>query len=131
MKTMAVRRVERLFIVVYGTTNPTNGDFARFLESVNRFGSHRTSYLVATEGGEPSEDQRARLYALVGGLVPIAVLSDSRHYRALVNRKGWFHVPTKAFKMSEVTAALDWLKVPTSRHDQIKVELRQAWRDLR
>jgi hypothetical protein len=35
-----------------------------------------------------------------------------------------------AFKMSEVIAALDWLKIPTSRHDRIKVELRQAWLDL-
>jgi hypothetical protein len=101
-----------------------------FLESLNRCGTSGTMQLVASEGGEPSENQRARLFALVGGLVPVAVLSDGRRYRALVNKKRWFHVPTKAFKMSEVTAALDWLKVPTSQHAQIKVELRQAWRDL-
>jgi hypothetical protein len=130
MKTMAVRRVERLFILVYGITGPSDDDFGRFLESLNRCGTSGTMHLVASEGGEPSEDQRARLHAVIGISVPVAILSGSRRYRALVNMKRWFRIPTKAFKMSEVTAALGWLKVPTLWHDQIKVELRRAWRDL-
>jgi hypothetical protein len=131
MKTMAVRRVDRLFIVVYGATNPTDDDFGRFLESLNRFGVDGSMHLVVTEGGEPSQEHRARLRALIRGrFVPVAVLSSSRRQRAMVNMQAWFRIPTKAFKMSEVHAALDYLRIPPQRYEHIKTELRLAFREL-
>lgn len=133
MKSVAVRRVDRLSIVVYDATNPTDDDFSRCLEALHRhrLGLLGTRLLVATEGGEPSEEQRQRLHALIGVPVPTAILSVSRRYRALVNMKRWFRIPTQAFKMSEVNAALDFLKIPTEQYGRIKTELLEAFRELR
>jgi hypothetical protein len=132
MNSMAFRRVDRLFIVVYGTTEPRNDDFSTFLESVyrNRFGILGIKILVATEGGELSEDQRRRFRVITRGS-PVAVLSADRQHRALVNIQRWFSVDTRAFKMSEVDAALDYLKIPTQHYGHIKAELQEAFREVR
>jgi len=136
MKTMAFRfrRADRLFIVAYGTTDPTDEDFSKFLEAVNRnrFGilGTRILLLVATEGGKPSEEQRKRFDAVIGVSHLVAVLSVSQRYRALVNMERWFRKPIKAFRMSEVDAALDFLKIPTQQYGQIKAELQEVFREL-
>ena len=131
MKTMAVRRVDRLFIVAYGATDPTDDDFSKLLEAVNRnrFGllGTRILLLVATEGGKPSEEQRKRFDAILGVSHLVAVLSVSRRYRALVNMERWFSKSIKAFKMSEIDAALDFLKIPTQQYSKIKSLREPIW----
>jgi hypothetical protein len=78
MKTMAVRVVDWLFVVVHGTASPTAGEWADYLDLVERHGIERTAQLVYTEGGGPTPAQRRELNDLLAGHeVPVAVVTGS------------------------------------------------------
>ncbi len=58
MKNMAVKVIDRLFIVAYGTASPTPGEWAGYLDLVAHHGVDRTAQLIWTAGGEPTPAQR-------------------------------------------------------------------------
>jgi hypothetical protein len=125
MKNMAFKVVDRLFIVVYGTGDPTDDEWRHYLKVVEQHGIDRTMQLVFTEGGRPTSSQSGYLNdrVLKGRTVPVAVLSASAGVRARVTALSWFNRKIRAFSPSAIRDALAYLEIPASRTELIGREL--------
>jgi hypothetical protein len=120
---MAFMVIDRMFLLVHGAEDPTNEEWALYLDAIQRHGVDRTMLLVYTDGGGPSAMQRRYLNELLNGrTVPVAVLSDSAKVRGLVTVMSWFNPQIRAFSPAELVVALAYLEVPTSRAELIERE---------
>ncbi len=131
MKNVAIKVIDRLFLVVYGTTNPTDAEWDEYLELVRRHGIDRTMQLICTDGGEPSAPQRRLLNELLGGrMVPVAVVSGSVRVRGTVTALSWFNRKIRAFPPSALRDAIAYLEIPASRVDLLERELHKLRLEL-
>src|SRR5579871_6594936 len=131
MSNMAVKVIDRLFIVVYGVAAPTDEEWSAYLRLVERHGVDRTLQLVATDGGEPTAAQHRRLADLLAGrTVPVAVLSGNARVRVTVMALSWFNRRIKAFPPSGLPDALAYLEVPASRAGLIEREVSILRREI-
>jgi hypothetical protein len=131
MKNIAIKVVDRLFIVVYGASDPTDEEWRGYLDLVEHHGVERTMQLVATDGGEPTSAQRRELNHLLGGrAVPVAVVSGSARVRGTVTALSWFNRRIKAFPPSGLRDALAYLEIPASRTELIEREIDNLRREL-
>jgi hypothetical protein len=126
MKNLAIKIVDRLFLVAYGPEPPTDQEWSDYLHLVERQGVESTMQIVSTEGGEPTAAQRRQLTALLAGrAVPVAVVSGSARVRTTVTAISWLHRRIRAFPSTSagLRDALAYLEIPTSRADLIEREL--------
>jgi hypothetical protein len=124
MKNIAIKVMDQLFIVVYGTGNPSDEEWERYLDLVARHGVELTVQLISTDGGEPTGAQRRRLNAMLGGrMVPVAVVSDKPSVLRTVSVLSWFNRKIKAFPASALDEALAHLEIPKSRATLIAKEI--------
>jgi hypothetical protein len=130
-KSMAFKVIDRLFLVVYGTANPTDEEWGEYLERTKRHGVDRTMQLIFTDGGEPSAPQRRKLNELLGGHpVPVAVVSGSVRVRGTVTALSWFNRRVRAFPTSAWRDAIAYLEIPASRADLIEREMQKLRLEL-
>lgn len=123
---MGATVIDRMFLVVYGTTGPNDEDWARFLKLVEEQGIVRTMLLVFSEGGEPTPMQRRQLDTLVDGrVIPIAIITTSTRARGTVLALSWCNRKTNAFEPSQVREALTYLEIPVSRQELIETWVRR------
>jgi hypothetical protein len=96
-KNLAIHVVDRLFIVAYGATSPTDEEWSNYLGLVEHHGLD-TPQIIFTEGGAPTSAQRRQLAALLDGrAVPVAVISSSARVRVTVTALSWFNSRIKVF----------------------------------
>jgi hypothetical protein len=130
-RNLAIRVVDQLFIVAYGSTSPTDAEWSSYLDLAQRHGIDRTQQLIFTEGGAPTSAQRRQLAALLDGrAVPVAVLSSSARVRVTVAALSFFNAQVKAFPPSALPDALDFLEVPASRAEMIADALQKLRAEL-
>jgi hypothetical protein len=123
MKNMAIKVIDRLFIVVYGTTDPTDEEWEDYIKLVQHHGIDRTMQLIFTDGGGPSATQRRYLNeTLAGRFVPVAVVSTSARIRMTVTGLSWFNRGIKYFAPSSLREAIAYLEIPSSRTELIERE---------
>jgi hypothetical protein len=121
---MAIKVVDRLFIVVYGPDGPSDEEWNGYLKDVERHGIDRTQQLIVTPGGGPNAAQRGTLNALLAGRsVPVAVMSDSARIRGVVTALSWFNRSIRAFPPNGLHDALAYLEIPATRGDLIQREI--------
>lgn len=131
MKNLAIKVIDRLFIVVYGTHDPTDEEWSAYLDLAERHGIEQTMQLICTDGGEPTATQRRQLNEILDGrTVPVAVVSGSTRVRGTVTALSWFNRKIKAFPPSGLRDAIDYLEIPASRADLIEREIRQLRAEL-
>ena len=131
MKNVAIKVIDRLFLVVYGTSNPSDEEWAEYLALVKRHGVERTMQLIFTDGGEPSAPQRRVLNELLQGrTVPVAVVSSSVRVRGTVTALSWFNRRIRAFPPTGLHEAIAYLEIPASRIDLIEREVRALHLEL-
>jgi len=124
VKSIAFKVIDRLFLVVYGTANPTDDEWNTYVEVMKRHGVDRTMQLIFTDGGEPTAPQRRALNELLGGRsVPVAVVSGSVRVRGTVTALSWFNRKIRAFPPWALGDAIAYLEIPASRTDLIEREL--------
>lgn len=124
MPNLAVKVIDRLFVVVYGATDPTDQEWQGYLRQVELHGVDRTMQLVCTDGGEPTTSQRRALVHVMGTRqVPVAVLSGSVRVRGTVTALSWFNPKIRAFAPTGLLEALAYLEVPVSRGELIAREI--------
>jgi len=125
-RSLASAVLDRLVIVVYGAGPPHGARIAQLLAPRRAPGREQTAHLVATEGGEPTVEQRRQLGALLAGRrVPVAVISDSARVRGSVTLLSWFHRQVKVFPRVQLADALAHLEIPTTRTDLVEDALRR------
>jgi hypothetical protein len=131
MTTMATTVTDRLVIVAFGTTDPSDEEWTEFLKLVTRQGIERTVYLIVTAGGVPTSSQRRQIRErLDRRTVPVVVLSKSAWVRWRVKAFSWLHRKVKAFAPTELDSALAFLGIPTRRTELIAGELARLRRRL-
>lgn len=128
-KNMAVKFVDRLFIVVFGTNDPSYQEWLEYLTIVEYHGYDATMQLVFTDGGGPDYFQRRYLAEVTRDYtLSVAVVSSSVRVRALVTAMSWFNSRIRAFPESDqslpqseqgLSLALAHLVIPASRYDDI------------
>src|SRR5215468_265985 len=132
MKTMAIKIVDSLFVVVCAA-RPTDAEWAEYLKLITYQGVERTKYLIVTDGSGPTSSQRRRFYErLAGHTVPVAIVSKSSWMRWRVRVTAFFGLDRKfkAFAPAEFVEALAFLGIPTSRTELIAGELARLQREL-
>jgi hypothetical protein len=128
---MAVKIVDRLFIVAYGAAGPTAAEWTAYLDLMERQGIDRTMQLVVTDGGGPTAAQRRELDKLLAGrTMPMAVVSGSIRVRGVVSVLSWLNRRIRAFRPPELREALVYLGVPARRGDLIERELNRLLQEL-
>jgi hypothetical protein len=131
MKHMAITVIDRLFLVVYGVTNPTDEEWRSYLDRVERDGIERSMQLVHTDGGGPTIAQRGELNERLGGLqVPVAVVTGSARVLLTVTALSWFNRRIRAFPLSGLGDAIAYLEIPASRTDLIRREIARLQEEL-
>ena len=131
MKNVAIKVIDRLFLVVYGTADPTDEEWDAYLGLVKHHGIDRTMQLICTDGGEPSTQQRKVLNEVLGGRpVPVAVVSSSVRVRGTVTALSWFNRRIRAFPPTGLHEAIAYLEIPASRIDLIERELEKLRLEL-
>src|SRR5262249_23707179 len=124
MKSMAFKGIDRLFIVVYGTKDPTDDDWWGYIEEIRRHGIKRTMQLVFTEAGGPSAPERRYLEeVLAGRTVPIAVMSGNPSVAVMVSAMSWVNREIRYFSRDGLYDALAHLEIPASRAELIEREM--------
>ena len=131
-KNIAIKVIDELFLVAYGTVNPTDPEWTSYLELVQHHGVVGTVQLISTDGGEPSSTQRNKLNALLGGRhVPVAVLTDVPRVRRTVRWLSWFNRRIQHFPKDGLRDALHYLEIPPLREGMIAEELGWLRREVR
>jgi len=131
MKHMAYKVIDRLFVVVFGTAEPSDDEWTTYLAVVERHGIDRTMQLIVTDGGVPSYGQRKYLNErLAGRSVPVAVVSGSRRIVTVVTAMSWFNREIKAFPPSGFREAIAYLQIPASRTELIEREIERLKLEL-
>ncbi len=131
MRNMAFKVIDRLFIVAYGSQNPTDDEWNAYLTDVERHGIDRTMQLIATDGGGPTAVQRRVLNdVLAGRAVPVAVVSSSPRIRYVVTALSWFNRRIKAFPPTSLRDAIAYLEIPASRAELIQREMTRLEEEL-
>jgi len=131
MKNVAIKVIDRLFLVVYGTADPSDEEWDAYLGLVKHHGIDRTMQLICTDGGEPSAPQRKVLNEVLGGrTVPVAVVSSSVRVRGTVTALSWFNRKIRAFPPTALREAIAYLEIPASRIDLIERELEKLRLEL-
>jgi hypothetical protein len=124
MRNLAIKMIDRFFLVAYGTASPSETEWANYLAEIERHGPERIAQLIVTNGGEPTPDQRRRLDDVIAGhVVPVAVVSPSAFQRGIVTALSWFNRRSKAFAPSELREAIAWLEIPATRTELIEREI--------
>jgi hypothetical protein len=123
---MALSVLDRLFVVVYGAEDPSDGEWRGYLDLVERHGIRRTMQLIYTEGGAPTAAQRRALNQLIAGhTVPVAVISARAGVRWTVTVLSWFNRRIRAFPPVGFRDALAYLEIPVSRTGLIAREIHE------
>ena len=131
MKHMSYKVIDRLFLVVLVTAEPTDEEWTTYLEVVERHGIDRTMQLIATDGGVPTSTQRRYLNErLAGRNVPVAVITGNTAVRSIVTAMSWFNRKIRAFPPSGFRDAIAYLQIPASRTELIEREMAKLKAEL-
>jgi hypothetical protein len=134
-KSMVVREVGPLVLVVHPARAPLDADWDRFVHFCQvRLAEGPMRMLVLTEGGAPDAMQRAACRVLFErGPVPIAVVTDVRVVRGVVTAIGWFNPGIRAFAFNGGAGfdeALKYLGVDGALAERVLLEVRAMQREL-
>ncbi len=130
--TMLARRVEDLRIFVIGAGPPTDVEWDAHIAHVRAEASSPYGILVASDGGTPTTQQRARLAALEGALrPPTAVLTSSPVVRGVMTVMSWLGGNLRAFAPDAVDSALEHLRVPSAHRPVVVATLETLRRRVR
>lgn len=122
MKTLAFKVIDRLFIVVYGASSPSEEDWIAYIRAVEQNGAGNILQLIYTEGGSPTPRQKEELdIMLAGRSAPVAVISNRRRVRVRVRLAAWFNRQIKAFPMDRLGMidALSFLGIQEGRFEMV------------
>lgn len=118
---------QSLFLVMHTKDNPTDEEWALYLEFTKKNLSNLKRNLIITEGGGPSTMQRGLLNDLLEAQnykPKISIVTLSRLVRGIVTALSWFNPNVKAFSTIQIPAALDYLEVPKEDHEVVMREIR-------
>ena len=111
-KTMAFEKIGDIYVLVHGTSAPSDEEWDAYLDSIRQVDISRMRSLAFTEGGAPSSAQRVRLQEIMGSRTSLAaVVSQNAWVRAVGKALSWANPSLKVFSLDELGAACRHLKL--------------------
>ena len=122
--------VDHVLLIVHADVPPTDADWSRLILVRNANRERLRSHLViAPPRASINASQRADVTRFMKETgINIAVVTDSALVRGVARAIGFLGVPLRAFAPGDLTRALDFVLVPTSRHADFarRIELMKA-----
>lgn len=124
---------QSLFLVMHTKDNPTDEEWAAYLEFTKKNLQNLKRNLILTEGGGPNTMQRGTLNDLLEAQdfkPKISIVTLSRLVRGIVTALSWFNPNIKAFSTIQIPAALEYLDIPKPEHETVTKEIRSLRQKL-
>jgi hypothetical protein len=122
--------VDHVLLIVHADVPPSDADWSRLLLVRNANRERLRSHLViAPPRASINASQRAEVARFMKETgMTIAVVTDSALVRGVARAIGFLGVRLRAFAPGELTSALDFAIVPSSRHAEFRrrIELMKA-----
>lgn len=118
---------QSLFLVMHTKDNPTDAEWAEYMDVTRQNLKKIKSTMILTEGGGPNTMQRGQLNDLFEAEAfkgKVSVVTLSRLVRGIVTALGWFNPNIRAFSTIQIPAALEYLEVPAADHDAVLREIK-------
>lgn len=118
---------KRLFLVMNTKDNPSDAEWAEYVDFTIKNLAHFTSTMIITEGGGPNTMQRGMMNDMLeakGFKQKVAVVTLSRLARGIVTALSWFNPNVRAFSTVQIPAALTYLDIPAADHEGVIKEIR-------
>ncbi len=126
----------KLVLTVQLQASPRDDEWSRYLDVVFSQGRERLAWstLVVSHGGRPSRSQIAQLQqrAATSKPAPVAMVTDSPAIRFIVSALSLLNPRLRAFRLSDLELALEYMQVPSARRQLVRdtlVCLETALRD--
>ena len=114
-----------ILIAVQRPGIPTDGDWLEYM--LDARGTPFTGVLVIGDGSKLSPTQRVDVEQVINSNgANSAVLTSSAFTRGVVTALRWFGVPMKAFALSDLKGALDFLAVPAADRSDVLAVVEQV-----
>ncbi|MFT3765238.1 MAG: hypothetical protein QM820_06935 [Minicystis sp.] len=111
-KSMAFDRVGPIFVLVHGTSPPSDEAWSAYLDALRQVDLSRARSLVFTQGGAPSGVQRARLQEIMGGRESLgAIVTESTWVRAVGKALSLANPSLQVFSPDDLAGACRHLKL--------------------
>jgi hypothetical protein len=129
--------IDHVMLIVHADVPPTDGDWARMAVVRNASRTKlRSTLVLAPPRASINAAQRADVAKFMKETgTSVAVMTDSALIRGVAMAVGFLGVQVKAFGPNAITAALNFLVVPESRHstfsrriDALRAQLNSAAR---
>ncbi len=122
----------RIVILVHNKDTPSDEEWTRYCEDVQRWRKSVEGILVVSEGGGPNTMQRGSLETALGEdfTGKTAVVTLSRIARGIVTALSWVNSRIKAFATNQMNAAADHVGVGKDEHLQLLAEVTKLRADL-
>ncbi len=112
MKNLVFQKLGSLLVAVYNESQPTGEDHRKALEVFRTLDLERVRFLGVTRGGAPTASQRKDLTDILNGReLMAAIVTDVRMVRGVVSALSWFNQRVRAFSMSEMDEAFNYLSI--------------------
>ncbi|WP_437294230.1 hypothetical protein [Sorangium sp. So ce426] len=115
---------EHVLIAVHGREPPSDEEWEGYMQAAGSLPPTCTKTLVVTAGGGPNAKQRASINDYVSKTaLTVAICTDALLVRQIGTALSWFNPRVKAFRGSDVVAALRYLEItgPEAAEVQHKV----------
>jgi hypothetical protein len=133
--TLAYTHIDDLYIVVHPAADPAPEHWTPMIDDVIGLRGRLTGCLVVAGNIKLDARQRSQLAeALRDQKIRVAVLISSPVSRGIVTALGWLVGGYRAFEMSRLEDAIDYLGISVARSDRVRVtvaEMRQRLNEAR
>jgi hypothetical protein len=133
--TLAYTHIDDLYIVVHPSADPAPEHWTPMIDDVIRLRGRLTGCLVVAGNIKLDARQRSQLAeALRDQKIQVAVLISSPVTRGIVTALGWLVGGYRAFEMSRLEDAIDYLGISVARSDRVRAtvaEMRQRLNEAR
>jgi hypothetical protein len=127
MPDMAFHHSPGLFILVHNGSTPGDAEWNAYVEEVKKEPDpSKFITLVCTDGGSPTNAQRAALNLALGYTsTPTAVISDSAVVRGTVRALNFFNSQIRSFPPTELDEAFTHLKMSPELRERARREIKR------
>lgn len=138
-KSMAFQFAEGVLIAVHPASDPSDEDWAAYVQFCKQLPKSCRKTLAMTKGGGPNPKQRKVLQEEYlkhfvhdkANPMKVAVITDSPLLRGVVTALNWFNPNTVAFAPSALEEAFRYLGVPAGASSaKLALELRKLEKEI-
>jgi len=128
-RTMAYHDFDDLFLLVHGPMNPDPQEWTTLIQTAGK--KRQPKHLVLAGEVQLTPRQRAQIAEVLDYPCKVAVMLSSPITRGMLTAIGWLTGKHRAFSMTDLAGALQYLDIAPERLDEINGRIEELQRALR